>query len=228
MIRARGHAAIGTKVINPHSTSDRDARDDRGARPLAGSRLGCRAQFNALPAFTTPLRTGSPTARCTGSGSPVNADSSSTAIVSRTRPSTGTNLARADDEHIIHCHLVQRGHAHLGADAPPRKPRCPLEQRTQVVRGSPLGRHLERAPDQRQHRDQIHPEPPFAQPRPAAPTPCRAPGATAPAIQHSPPPCAIPPATLEPLDPVSTAGTDLPSTQRKSGTNLTPTAAAAA
>ena len=228
MIRARGHAAIGTKVINPHSTSDRDARDDRGARPLAGLRLGCRAQFNALPAFTTPLRTGSPTARCTGSGSPVNADSSSTAIVSRTRPSTG----RTSPGPTTSTSSTATSFSGVTRISEPTRRRANRGARSSSARKSWEARRsaatLSAPPDQRQHRDQIHPEPPFAQPRPAAPTPCRAPGATAPAIQHSPPPCAIPPATLEPLDPVSTAGTDLPSTQRKSGTNLTPTAAAAA
>ena len=44
MIRARDHVAIGTKVINRHSTSDRDARNDRGARPLAGFGLVSRAR----------------------------------------------------------------------------------------------------------------------------------------------------------------------------------------
>ena len=45
---------------------------------------------NALPALTTPLRTGSPEPRSTCSGSPVSTDSSSTATVSTMRPSTGT------------------------------------------------------------------------------------------------------------------------------------------
>ena len=45
---------------------------------------------NALPALTTPLRTGSPTPRSTCSGSPVRTDSSSTAAASAMRPSTGT------------------------------------------------------------------------------------------------------------------------------------------
>ncbi len=44
---------------------------------------------NGSPAFTTPLRTSSPATRSTGSGSPVNADSSSTAADSK-RPSTAT------------------------------------------------------------------------------------------------------------------------------------------
>ena len=45
---------------------------------------------NGDPALTTPLRTGSPDSRVTGSASPVSVDSSSTALVSR-RPSHGTS-----------------------------------------------------------------------------------------------------------------------------------------
>ena len=45
---------------------------------------------NAVAALTTPLRTGSPTARSTCSGSPVRTDSSSTATAPSIRPSTGT------------------------------------------------------------------------------------------------------------------------------------------
>ena len=56
MIRARGHAAIGTKVINRHSTSDRDARNDRGARPLAGFDGVVRMELAEIfsPEGTTP------------------------------------------------------------------------------------------------------------------------------------------------------------------------------
>ena len=49
-----------------------------------------RGRSNGAPAFTTPLRTASPTSCSTGSGSPVSALSSSTATSCSTRPSTGT------------------------------------------------------------------------------------------------------------------------------------------
>ena len=55
---------------------------DSAATAVASRSIGC-------PALTTPLRTSSPVIRSTGSGSPVSADSSSTAVDS-SRPSTGT------------------------------------------------------------------------------------------------------------------------------------------
>ena len=55
---------------------------DAAAAAVASRSIGC-------PALTTPLRTSSPVIRSTGSGSPVSADSSSTAGDSN-RPSTGT------------------------------------------------------------------------------------------------------------------------------------------
>ena len=47
-------------------------------------------RWKASPALVDPLRTGSPTFRCTGMDSPVSADWSSTAVPSATAPSTGT------------------------------------------------------------------------------------------------------------------------------------------
>ena len=65
----------------------------------------------ALPALTTPLRTGSPAARSTCSGSPVSTDSSSTATDVSDTPIHRHHLAGTDDQEIVHRHLRQRYHA---------------------------------------------------------------------------------------------------------------------
>ena len=97
----RGHAT--TKVSKTKIPAYRSARRTNGALEAWGvgyqsNDPGVRASAEVVverkversSRVTAPLRTGSPVARSTGNGSPVSADSSSTAVELSTRPLTGT------------------------------------------------------------------------------------------------------------------------------------------
>ena len=142
----RRHARTARRTPVPARTSR--------TRPAIG-RLGGRGrqQLAAAPALTTPLRTSSPAARSTGSGSPVSADSSSSA--GREQPSVDRAPPR-------------RRRPPAGRRPPPRSTgtsstrpardrradaRGALDQQAQVAPGPGVGARLEQLPARQHHRD---------------------------------------------------------------------------
>ena len=118
---------------------------DPGIGALLRGRRGAGCSRTQFAALTTPLRTGSPTARSTCSGSPVRTDSSSTATAASTRPSTGATSpgpAAGGPDHD----LAQRDHRHFVTDPAPRETRRTLQRRPQIMRGTPLRRCIQRTP----------------------------------------------------------------------------------
>ena len=121
---------------------------------VLSSAVAVARSSNAGPALTTPLRTGSPTARSTSSGSPVSTDSSSTA--GRPRP--------AVDRHHLTRVRPPAGRPPRPPRAGPSPPRRPdpaargprrvLQQGAQVAGGPPLGGGLQGPPGGQHDRDQ--------------------------------------------------------------------------
>jgi len=142
---------------------------------------------NAVAALTTPLRTGSPTARSTCNGSPVSADSSRTATAPSIRPSTGP-LRRgrppADHGYEPRPAAPPRSRHRSGAARNGRT----LQQGPQVVRGAPLCGSIQGAPRGQHHRDQRTATYSPTKASPPATTPPADPPGPTPVQRHTPTP----------------------------------------